>query len=132
MKYSILKIKVNRVIYNKVKIEVKYIIYNPNKMLSLFDYMKREQITIDRKWIDMFWKQLNNGKWIYLSPKMIKNDMGYSGVSAFYRDQLRKKYQENIDYKEIKEDNPLIKLYDETLKKEPHKKRTGGKKRAHN
>ena len=44
-------------------------------MLILFEFMEREHAIIDKKYIDMFWKSLKQGKWIYLSPNLIKGTM---------------------------------------------------------
>jgi len=80
--------------------------------------------------LNIFWEPTFNEGWIYLSDKIIKNDMGYTQISAFYRDTLRKKYKENIDFKEIKSNDDLVKIY-ESLNGDQlllgKKKHTGGK-----
>lgn len=62
--------------------------------------------------LNIFWEPAFNKSWIYLSPTMITKDMGYSEVSKFYRDTLRKQYKENIDYKETDENDALVKLFE--------------------
>lgn len=63
------------------------------------------------------------------APEMIK-DMGYSAPSAFYRDTLRKKYRENIDFIEVSATHQLVTAWEEAnrdkslLGKSTH---TGGK-----
>ena len=80
--------------------------------------------------LKMFWEPTFNKGWIYLSPKMIL-DMGYKLVSKFYAENLRPNYIENIEYKEVDENNELIKFYVRnlsvplgTLKIVPHKRGT--------
>jgi hypothetical protein len=65
----------------------------------------------EQRMLTMFWEPTFNSGWIYLSPTMITQDMGYKKVSNFYNDILRPNYIENIDYVEIKKDDELIKLY---------------------
>jgi hypothetical protein len=59
----------------------------------------------------VFWEPAFNKSWIYLSPSMITNDMGYSKLSNFYSQVLRTNYVENIDYKEVGSTNPIVKAY---------------------
>ena len=61
--------------------------------------------------LKMFWNRVFNDGWIYLSKIMIIDAMRYKKVSDFYNTIIRKYYQENIDYKEIKKDDDLINKY---------------------
>lgn len=47
-----------------------------------------------------------------MSPGLITQDMGYSKVSVFYAEILRRKYTENIDYKEIDNKHELVVFYE--------------------
>ncbi len=88
----------------------------------------------EAKLLDLFWEPAFNGSWIYLSPEMIKDNMGYKQVSHFYKDVLYKQYTENIDYMAITKEDPLVEFYEKNreipneeiflLKKKIH---TGGK-----
>ena len=70
----------------------------------------------EQRMLSIFWEPAFNGNWIYLSPTMITQDMGYNQISAFYRDTLVPNYVENIDYVEIKKDDGLVKKYNEYIK----------------
>jgi phage anti-repressor protein len=65
------------------------------------------------KMINLFWQSAFNDGWLYLSPYMIKTEMGYKKISSFYVDTLRKHYKKNIDYKEISKDDDLINKYND-------------------
>ena len=67
----------------------------------------------EQKMIKLFWEPAFNNNWIYLSPTLIKDIMGYKQASHFYKDTLYTSYIKNIDYKEIKKDDVLVKLFDE-------------------
>ena len=69
--------------------------------------------TDEQRMLKLFWEPAFNNNWIYLSPTMITKDMGYKQISYFYKDTLYMKYIEDIDYKEIKKNDVLVKLYDE-------------------
>lgn len=86
----------------------------------------------EQRMLSTFWEPAFNGNWIYLSPTMITQDMGYKKVSDFYKDTLYTSYIKDIDYVEIKKDDELVKKYNEyqqnlneeisALKKIPHKR----------
>ena len=90
--------------------------------------------TDEQRMIKLFWEPAFNGNWIYLSPELITQDMGYNQISSFYKITLRPNYIENIDFKEIKKDDDLGKTYEEyqknlsgfqnPLKNKPHKRGT--------
>jgi phage anti-repressor protein len=88
----------------------------------------------EQKMLKIFWEPAFNKSWIYLSPSMITKEMGYSAVSKFYRDTLRKHYKENVDYKETDENDPTVKLFEnsewrsESIQKKQH---SGGKKQKY-
>jgi hypothetical protein len=65
----------------------------------------------EQRMLTMFWEPTFNSGWIYLSPTMITQDMGYKKVSDFYNITLRPNYIKDIDYVEIKKDDELVKLY---------------------
>ena len=113
-----------------------------NNILEKYNYseISNEQLAVEIgfnpeevRMLKVYWEPTFNKGWIYLSPNMITQDMGYNRVNNFYCDTLRKHYQLNIDYKETSKDNPIIKLYEDyekslsaensTLEKKPH---TGG------
>ena len=78
-------------------------------MKTIIDYIKDNNISIDNKYFKVFWKTINHNTWIYLSRDIIMDDMGYKKVGDFYRDTLRRHYQENIDYKEVDSENEIVK-----------------------
>jgi phage anti-repressor protein len=65
------------------------------------------------KILNIFWEPVFNKSWIYLSPSMITKDMGYSKLSNFYTQVMRSNYTENIDYKEVTENDPIIQTYEQ-------------------
>jgi len=96
---------------------------------SIIDFIKDKNVVIDNKYFKLFWKTISaKNKWIYLSDEIIKNDMGYKKISHFYKNTLRKKYKENIDFKEIKSNDDLVKIYESLMsnqlyfKKSTHKR----------
>lgn len=113
-----------------------------NNILEKYNYseISNEQLAVEIgfnpeevRMLKVYWEPTFNKGWIYLSPNMITQDMGYNRVNNFYCDTLRKHYQLNIDYKETSKNNHIIKLYEDyekslsaensTLGKKPH---TGG------
>jgi hypothetical protein len=74
----------------------------------------------EERMLTMFWQPAFNGSWIYLSPEMITEDMGYKQVSHFYKDTLRPNYKIDIDYVEIDKTDDLVLKYTE-YKKKPSK-----------
>lgn len=88
----------------------------------------------EQKMLKIFWEPAFNKSWIYLSPSMITKEMGYKKVSDFYRDTLRKHYKENIDYKETDENDPTVKLFENSecgLIRIQKKQHSGGKKQKY-
>ena len=80
--------------------------------------------------LNVFWEPVFNKSWIYLSRSMITIDMGYKKMSNFYRDTLRSKYEEGVDYIEVDSNHDVIKLYhssDEYLSSLGSTTHTGGK-----
>jgi hypothetical protein len=65
----------------------------------------------EQRMLTMFWEPTFNSGWIYLSPTLITQDMGYKKVGDFYIDNLYKTYIKNIDYIEIEKDDDLVNLY---------------------
>jgi hypothetical protein len=68
----------------------------------------------EQRMLTMFWEPTFNSGWIYLSPTMITQDMGYNKINSFYIDTLRKKYIINKDFKEIEKTDDLVKYYEST------------------
>lgn len=80
------------------------------------------------KLLDTFWLPAFNEGWLYLSPELITQDMGYAKTSDFYITILRKKYTENIDYKEVDNKHDLVVFYENMNTKDfAMAKHTGGK-----
>jgi len=68
------------------------------------------------KMIELFWSDSFNENWIYLSDEMILNNMtnetGRMALTHFYTQVLFINFIINVDYKEIKKDDELIKKYE--------------------
>jgi phage anti-repressor protein len=66
--------------------------------------------------MELFWSDNFNENWIYLSDEMILNNMTNetkkNALSNFYTQVLFINFTINVDYKEIKKDDELIKKYD--------------------
>ena len=62
----------------------------------------------DMKLLDVFWEPTFNNSWIYLSPKLVCQDMGYYSVVNFHRDILVQKYRESEDWKEISSTSEMV------------------------
>ena len=58
-----------------------------------------------------FWEPVFNKSWIYLSPSMITNEMGYKKVSHFYKDTMYTQYIDNVDYKEVAKHDDAVLSY---------------------
>jgi hypothetical protein len=93
---------------SEILVKYNYVDLTYNQMADIMDFSNDE-----KNMLNIFWEPTFNTGWIYLSPNMIIEDMGYKQVSAFYRDNLYKSYIENIDYIEIKKDDDLVKKYNE-------------------
>ena len=70
----------------------------------------------EQRMIKLFREPAFNNNWVYLRPELITQDMGYNQISSFYKITLRPNYIENIDFKEIKKDDDLVKTYEEYQK----------------
>ena len=81
--------------------------------------------------LKIFWDPIYNEGWMYLSPTIIIDSMGYKQISHFYKDTLKPNYKENIDYKEVDKNHDLVKIYNEFLNEDQSSlgksKHTGGK-----
>jgi phage anti-repressor protein len=68
------------------------------------------------KMMELFWSDNFNENWIYLSDEMILNNMtnetGRMALTHFYTQVLFTNFTINVDYKEIKKDDELIKKYE--------------------
>ena len=80
------------------------------------------------KILDIFWDPTFNDSWIYLSPKIIVDDMGYSRATSFYSDVLIPKYKVNEDYKEVSDTHETVIFFENliaeisAIKKVAHKR----------
>ena len=67
------------------------------------------------KYAKLFWETTFNQSWLYLSDDYIKewltNEQKKNTLEHFYNRNLIKNYEENIDYKKIKKDHPLVEKY---------------------
>jgi hypothetical protein len=66
--------------------------------------------------IELFWSDNFNENWIYLSDEMILNNMTNEtkkdALTNFYKRTLFTNFIIDVDYKEIKKDDELIKKYE--------------------
>jgi hypothetical protein len=67
--------------------------------------------------LDIFWEPTFNDSWIYLSKKIICEDMGYSTVAHFHADVLepdekdgkkKKRYTKGVDWMEVPKTHELV------------------------
>ena len=69
--------------------------------------------------LKIFWSDNFNEHWIYLSDEMILNYMtnetGRMSLTNFYKQVLFTDFTIDVNYKEIKKDDDLIKKYDEVF-----------------
>ena len=84
---------------------------------ELAKYLGRELCeftTDDEKYVDIFWDTAFNKNWLYLSDEIIIDWMGYkktkSTISNFIKD-MKNKYINNTDYKEVNKNNTLVNMY---------------------
>jgi hypothetical protein len=65
--------------------------------------------------VKLFWEPAFNKSWIYLTKEMVVDWMGYKDgkdtMTHFYKQNLLKNYEENVDYKEVKKDDEIIKNF---------------------
>jgi phage anti-repressor protein len=83
--------------------------YNEPTMMQLAEHFGFSDEEL--KMLTIFWEPAFNKSWIYLSPSMITNDMGYSKVSDFYKDTMRVHYKNDVDYIEVDSTNPIVEAY---------------------
>jgi phage anti-repressor protein len=88
---------------NQALIKFNYQEIQPRDLAKLSGFTDDEM-----KKIDLYWDPVFNDSWIYLSPELITEDMGYKSTYAFYRDNLRKDYKENIDYKKVSKTHKIV------------------------
>jgi hypothetical protein len=74
----------------------------------------------EKNMLNIFWEPTFNSGWIYLSDKMIKdqmtNEKGKDALYNFYkRSLISGDYEENVDYKQITKYHDLVKLYENSL-----------------
>ena len=71
------------------------------------------------KMMELFWSDNFNENWIYLSDEMIltnmTNETKKNALSNFYTQVLFTNFTIDVDYKEIKKDDDLIKKYNEVF-----------------
>jgi hypothetical protein len=86
-------------------------------MKTIIDFIKENKDVIDNKYFKLFWKTISNkNKWIYLSDEIIleylTNETGKYSIVHFIKRMLIgcNDYEENIHYKKINKDDPLVVL----------------------
>jgi hypothetical protein len=80
-------------------------------MLTFTEFIEIEKITIDLDIFDIIYNIIINKEWIYLTKEMVVNWMGYSDSKDTMNDlykKLTKKYEENIDFKEVDQNDELV------------------------
>lgn len=63
-------------------------------------------------WVKLFWEPAFNKSWIYVTKEMVVDWMGYKDNQSTLKDfytKLRKEYEENIDYKEVDQNDEIVK-----------------------
>jgi phage anti-repressor protein len=85
------------------------------------------------KMMELFWSDNFNENWIYLSDEMILNNMtnesGRMALTNFYSRVLFTNFTINVDYKEIKKDDELIKKYEKFYSSENMNRKTSNRKK---
>lgn len=69
---------------------------------------------IEINYAKIFWEPAFNNSWMYLSDEIITDWMGKKKTKDSIRDfrnDMRKHYMENVDYKEVDFGNPLVQKY---------------------
>lgn len=65
--------------------------------------------------VSIFWDSCFNGSWIYLSDELILSELtnasGRSALSDFYKRMMTYGYTENIDYKLVSINDPIVAAY---------------------
>lgn len=72
----------------------------------------------DLEWIDKFWNIRFDNSWIYISREVVVEWCGYKQSKDCIGDfikKLTKSHEKNIDYKELKSDDELVKEYHKSL-----------------
>jgi hypothetical protein len=88
-------------------IKYNYIEINETQLAETIGFTDNE-----KNMLNIFWDSAFNKGWIYLSPKLIKDDMGYTKLNNFYSNTLYKQYKEGVDYKEVDATDVVVKLYE--------------------
>lgn len=64
------------------------------------------------EFVKLFWEPAFNKSWIYLTKEMVVDWMGYKNskdtMQHFYTQNLIKNYEENMDYKEVKSNDEIV------------------------
>ena len=91
-------------------------------MLSVFEFIEREQISIDAKYMKLFWNAFNEDPcWIYLSRDMIFNHIIPGGISSNDKKMCRfltrylYKFTKGVDYIEVDRNHKLVKNHIDTV-----------------
>ena len=98
----------NIILVNKALSKFGYKNVDVNRMAKFLKFSK-EELT----YIPLFWETTFNKKFIPLNRDLVsswlcKNDKSESNIRKFYKRHLFK-YEEGVDYVEIKKDDPIIK-----------------------
>ncbi len=114
------------------------IAFEENNHLALAKHIGKSRCNFteeDEKFIDMFWDQVFNSSWIYLSEEIVVGWMGYkkskNTMNNFYI-EMKDKYREGIDYKEVDKNNELVaKFYSCLNKNENDSENKGGNRKKY-
>jgi hypothetical protein len=85
-------------------------------MLTVCEYIEKYNFPMNPDYMKIFWEIIKNRPWIPLNRDVIKhwfckNDKNRNCVQKFY-ERILFKYEENVDYKKISHDEPLMKIYE--------------------
>ena len=74
-----------------------------NSLLSVKEVLKIANCNINKLYIDKFWDNIQNDKWIYIENKMLVwmgyADLDINSSKRLYINLLKDNFEENIDYK---------------------------------
>ena len=90
--------------------------------MDVFEFMEYKGFEINTNYVKLFWNVIDNNDWIYLNDEIIKNYMtnqkGSDAIKQFIRRKILEcnDYEENKDYKIIKKNDELVKIYESSVK----------------
>lgn len=97
---------------NEILVKYDYNEITHNQLADIMGFSDNE-----KNMLNIFWEPAFNSEWIYLSDKIIKeqliNEKGKDALYNFYKRVLiSDDYEENVDYKQINKDHDLVKSYE--------------------